>query len=96
MIVLCHMPPKLTPELIAAAITGLQARKTRIDAHLTELKQMSAAPTRAGLSAKTADASTVPRKKRRFSAAAKARMAAAQRKRWAVPRKAGNLKGVSL
>jgi hypothetical protein len=34
------MPPKLTPEIIAAAIDGFQARKTRIDAQIAELRAL--------------------------------------------------------
>jgi hypothetical protein len=77
------MPPKLTPDFVAAAIAGLQERKKHINAHIAELRQMQRAPTRSDFSAKTAGTLAVPRKKRRFSLAARARMAEAQRKRWA-------------
>jgi hypothetical protein len=73
------MPPKLTPEVITAAIDGFEAQKTRIDARIAELRAMLA-----GGSTETA-ASTpgaVP-KKRHISAAARRRMALGQKARWA-------------
>jgi hypothetical protein len=73
------MPRKLTPEFIAAAIDGFQEQKKRIDAQIAGLRQMLG-----GGSGDEESAPPGPMSKRRTrSAAVRARMAAAQRKRWA-------------
>jgi hypothetical protein len=72
------MPQKLTAEIIHAAIEGFESQKRRIDAQIDELRQLlkdhRAAPTVDGESAQ-------PRRK--MSAAARKRIAAAQKARWA-------------
>jgi hypothetical protein len=69
---------KLSPEIIQAAIEGFESQKRRIDEQIAELRQMlkgdHTAPSRAA-------ESTRPR--RTLSAAARKRIAAAQRARWA-------------
>jgi hypothetical protein len=75
------MPQTLTSELITAAIDGFEEQKKRIDNRLAELRQMLKPHM-------TAVSATIPTKKRQFSAAARKRMAAAQRKRWAERRAA--------
>jgi hypothetical protein len=40
------MPPKLTPDFIAVTITGLEEQNKRIDAHITELKDVLGGHTR--------------------------------------------------
>jgi hypothetical protein len=74
--------PKLTAEIITAAIDGYQFQKSQIDAKVAELRALLA-----GGPAQTA-ATPVPtkRKRRKMSAAARARIAEAQRKRWAASR----------
>jgi hypothetical protein len=73
------MPTKLQTEIIAAAIAGFEAQKKRLDAQIAELRQM--------LSPVATDGNPpVPKKRRQMSAAARARIAAAQRKRWAESR----------
>lgn len=78
------MPQKLTPEFIAAAIDGFQEQKKRIDDQIAELRQM--------LGASSGDEGAAPprptTKRRARSALVRARMAAAQRKRWAAKRTA--------
>src|ERR1035441_1955839 len=73
------MPTKLTPEIISAAILGLEEQKRHIDANIAEL--------RAILSGDSAESTVKPEptkhKRRKVSAAGRARIAAAQRKRWA-------------
>jgi hypothetical protein len=70
------MPTKLNTEIVAAAIAGFEQQKKRLDAQIAELRNM--------LSPVVAGADTPARKeRRRMSAAARARIAAAQRKRWA-------------
>ena len=72
------MPSQLNREIIAAAIEGFEARKRSIDTQLAGLRQ--------ALSGDPANPNATPeapaRKRRKMSAAARARMAAAQRKRW--------------
>jgi hypothetical protein len=72
---------QLTPEVIAAAIQGFEIQKRRIDLKIAELRPML----------NSAHVSSFPeaavRKPRRFSAAARERMRAAQLRRWARFRK---------
>src|SRR5579871_6998365 len=70
------MPKNLNNEIIAAAIEGYEEQKKRIDAQIAELRQMLSPGTSDGVAA-------APRKRRRMSRAARARIAAAQKKRWA-------------
>jgi hypothetical protein len=73
------MPPKLTLEIINAAIEGLDSKKRRINDQITELRTMLP-----GGSAETvATPETAPRKRRKFSATARRRMREAQQRRWA-------------
>ena len=75
------MPHKLTAEIIHAAIEGFESQKRRIDAQIDELRQLlkgdRTTPTVAAESAQ-------PR--RRMSAGARKRIAAAQKARWAKTR----------
>ena len=74
------MATKLTNDILTAALAGFEERKTRIDAKISELRQMLDGPSTDGA---TPEASK-PRSK--MSAAARRRIAAAQRKRWAASR----------
>jgi hypothetical protein len=71
--------PKLTKEMIAAAILGFEEQKRGIDAQIAEL--------RAFLSGEPAESATTPvptkRPRRKVSAAGRKTMAEAQRTRWA-------------
>ena len=73
------MPLKLTDEIITAAIEGFQAQKAKIDDKITELRTMLAGGDTEP--AVTPEAPAVKRKK--FSAAARKRMAEAQKLRYA-------------
>ena len=73
------MPSKLNSEILTAAITGFEEQKKRLDAHIAELRQM--------LTPSAKDGAARSPGRRRMSAAARARIAAAQRKRWAESRK---------
>jgi len=73
-----YMPMKLTADILTAAIEGFQAQKKRIDSLISDIKQQLSGG-RAEPDA-TADA---PKRRRRMSAAARKRIGAAQRKRWA-------------
>jgi hypothetical protein len=70
--------PKLTPEIIAAAIVGFEHQKTQIDHQIAELRSMLTGPTE---TATTPEAPAPKRKK--FSAASRRKMAMAQKARWA-------------
>jgi hypothetical protein len=76
------MPQQLTNQIITAAIEGFESQKRRIDDQIAELRTMLS-----GGSTETA-AATGPTKRRRskMSAAGRARIAEAQRKRWAASR----------
>jgi hypothetical protein len=70
---------RLTQELIEAAIEGYETQKSRIEGKIAELRaQLSGNSTPAA-----AAAEPVTRKRRKMSAAARKRIADAQRKRWA-------------
>ena len=73
------MPQKLTKEIIDAAIFGFEAKKRQIDAQIAELRAaLDGHPTE---SAATSEAA--PRKRKKFSAASRRKMALAQTARWA-------------
>ena len=78
------MPKKLANEIITAAIEGFESQKAQIDAQISELRQM--------LSGHAAETAATPKpakgKRRKMSAAGRARIAEAQRKRWAESKKA--------
>jgi hypothetical protein len=75
---------KLTPEIISAAILGFEEQKRLIDSQIGDLRALLT-----GQSAETAPTvEPATRKRRKMSAAGRARIAEAQRKRWAASRKA--------
>ena len=71
--------PKLTNEIIAAAILGFEEQKRHIDTKIAELRALL--PGDSTGTAATPEAPTGKRKK--FSAASRRKMAMAQRARWA-------------
>jgi hypothetical protein len=73
------MPTKLTTEILSAAVIGFEEQKKRLNAQIAELRQL--------LNPNAADTLPAPKKRRGMSAAARARIATAQRKRWAESRK---------
>jgi hypothetical protein len=74
------MPTTLTSDILTAAIAGFEEQKKRIDAQISDLRQMLA-----GASTDGATLEAV-KPRRKMSAAARRRIAAAQRKRWAASR----------
>src|ERR1700682_5296905 len=74
------MPTKLSTEILTAAIAGFEEQKNRIDAQISELRQV--------LNGVSTDGATpeASKPRRKMSAAARRRIAAAQRKRWAASR----------
>ena len=85
------------PTLLQAALEGLEAQKARIEEQISKVKSLLAggsksAPAPAPAAAQAAapaatKKSTGPRKRRKLSAEGRARIAEAQRKRWAASRK---------
>jgi len=75
------------PNLLRAALDGLEAQKSRIEQQIKDVQGMLGR--RRGRPAAAAAATAPPaRRKRRLSAAARKRIAAAQKRRWAEYRKA--------
>jgi hypothetical protein len=75
--------PKLTTEIVNAAILGMEAQKEKLDAKIAELRAMLT-----GTSTATAATPEGPKgKRRKMSAAARKRIGDAQRKRWAESKK---------
>jgi hypothetical protein len=75
--------PKLTNEIITAAIEGFESQRRRIDDQIAELRAMLPG----GRTETTATPEAPKGKRRRMSAAGRARIAEAQRKRWAEAKK---------
>jgi hypothetical protein len=69
---------KLSSEIINAAIAGFEVQKKRIDAQIADLRQ-----TLTGNGARGVPAPEPVLRRRKMSAAARRRIADAQRKRWA-------------
>jgi hypothetical protein len=70
--------PNLTPEVLNAALQGLEAQRARLDAHIAEVKRLlGARPQQPSAPAEA------PKLKRKMSAAGRKRIAAATKKRWA-------------
>ena len=72
------MPQKLTPEIILAAIAGFESQKIHINSQIAELRSMLDGDRTESVT--TPSETAKPRKK--FSAAARRKMAAAQKARW--------------
>ena len=74
-----------------AALKGLEQEKSRLDEEIRQVRSLLARHTGVGAKASNDAAPSAvakkPRKKRELSAAARARIAAAQKKRWADFRK---------
>jgi peptidoglycan hydrolase CwlO-like protein len=74
-----HMPQKLTPEIIAAAIAGFEFQKTQLDHQIAELRSMLDGNSRTSAATQS---ETGKGKRKRFSLASRRKMAAAQKARW--------------
>lgn len=74
-----YMPPKLTNEIIVAAIAGYESRKAQIDQQIAELRSLLT-----GVRAESAAKAEGTRPKRKkFSAETRRKMKEAQQRRWA-------------
>jgi hypothetical protein len=76
--------PKLTAEIITAAILGLEEQKRHIDTKIADLRAVLSP----GPAAPAATPEPAKRKRRKMSAAGRRAIAEAQRKRWAASKKA--------
>jgi hypothetical protein len=74
------MPKTLTPQIIEAAIKGYEAQKAEIDSQIAELRSMLDGRSH---SEPAATPSETGRPRKKFSAASRRKMAAAQRARYA-------------
>jgi hypothetical protein len=70
---------KLTAEILTAALEGFEAQKSRIDTQIAEIKRKLGGGADSG----------APEPKRKVSAAARRRMARAQRLRWKKVKQSG-------
>jgi predicted transposase YdaD len=78
--------PKLTNEVVVAAILGFEEQKRKIDAQIADLRQMLTEGPTIPLAA-----SEAPRRgRRKMSAAGRKAIAEAQRKRWAASKGESN------
>ena len=95
---LCRNMSALDQNLLEAALRGLEAQRERLEEHIANVRRLmrggAAAGRRPGRPAKAAPepepetAAPPARKRRRFSAAVRKRLADAMRQRWAVKRTA--------
>ena len=74
------MPKQLTQPIIEAAIKGYLAQKAEIDSQIAELRSMLPGGVR--MSPAGTPSETGERKRKKFSLAARRKMAAAQKARW--------------
>jgi hypothetical protein len=74
--------PLLNHSILEAALVGLQAQKTRIEAQIAEIRSMLPG----SLAKAAATPESTPGKRREFSAATKRKMRESQRARWAAVR----------
>ena len=78
------------PNLLAAALEGLTLQKDRIEDQIRQLRGLlgKKSPGRPAKSASAPATTAKPKKRRKMSAAARKRIAEAQKKRWSEYRKA--------
>jgi hypothetical protein len=72
---------------LGAALEGLELQRARIDEQIQQVKQLLGTADGRGGRGRAGTGAAAPRKQRQLSAAARARIAAAQKKRWAEYRK---------
>ncbi len=75
-------PHAFTPDILEAALSGLDAQRQRLETQIAEIRRLLDPRFRGATPPATPKAPTA-RKKWTMSAAGRARIAAAQRKRWA-------------
>lgn len=77
------------PDILNAALAGLEAQRSQIEQHIAEVHAMfgGRGPKRQPARDETSTPAKPARKRRKLSAVAKSNIKAAQRKRWAAVRK---------
>jgi hypothetical protein len=82
------MPVTLSdPEILQAALEGLKAQRTKLETQISAIEAALGGSRRGRPANSVKTASSAPRAKRTMSAAARKRIAEAQRERWARYRK---------
>ncbi len=76
---------RISPELLEAALDGLKQRLIEVDNNISAVRRLLRSP---GATSSAPAEAPAGRKRRRMSAAAKRRIAEAQRRRWAAFRAA--------
>jgi hypothetical protein len=79
--------PSLDPNVLAAALEGLEAQRQRLEEQIARVRAMLGTRTRTARSATATAAPEAPRRRRKMSAAARRNIIEAQKKRWAEFRK---------
>lgn len=82
--------PRQDKDMLAMALVGYERQKEKIDEKIREIKGLlgGAPATKAAMTSKTAgEPAATKRKRKPLSAAARKRIAAAQKRRWAEHRK---------
>jgi hypothetical protein len=74
-------------ELLKAALEGLEAQKRRVEEQIKQVQAMLGGRKRPAAAKEPSAEPAKPKRKRRLSAAARQRIAAAQKRRWAEYRK---------
>jgi hypothetical protein len=88
-------PGGLDQSVLAVALEGLEAQKKKLEEHIAQVRSLlglgtgrrGRPPKAAAALGATAAPAPSGRKRRKFSAATRAKMAAAQKKRWAAIKK---------
>src|SRR5260370_30484324 len=88
--------PVVSHDVLLAALAGLEAQKKTLEQHILQVQSLlGTAPKRRGRPPKSASATApvaatpAPKKRGKMSAAAKRKMSALMKKRWAAARNAG-------
>jgi hypothetical protein len=79
-------PPKISSDILAAALAGLEEQKRRLDEQIQQVRIALGTRAKAGVPA--AGLATAPRKRPKLSEAARKRISEAQKKRWAAIKRA--------
>jgi len=79
--------PTLSPEVLQAALEGLELQRSHLDEQIAWLRARLGAKRRGRPPKAAREAAKAARKKRTLSAAARKKISAAQKKRWAEFRK---------
>jgi hypothetical protein len=79
-------PPKISSDILVAALAGLEEQKRRLDEQIQQVR--IALGTRAKAAVPSGGLAVAPRKRPKLSEAARKRISEAQKKRWAAIKRA--------